>query len=101
VADLRVTDRYNGESPGGGGDAATVVDFPFPVTIQCAGTPENVGATCELETTANAIVPGAVRDGERAVVQVGQIRVNDGGPDGLAATAAGNHRFAAQGVYIP
>ena len=52
-------------------------------------------------TTANAIVPGAVSDGERAIVQLGQIRVNDGGPDGLAATADGNQKFAAQGVFIP
>jgi hypothetical protein len=27
--------------------------------------------------------------------------VNDGGPDGLAETAAGNQKFAAQGVFIP
>ena len=46
-------------------------------------------------------MPGAVRDGQRAIVQLGQIRVNDGGPDGLAATADGNQKFAAQGVFIP
>jgi hypothetical protein len=101
VADLRVTDRFNGESADGGSDPATVVDFPFPVTMQCAGTPADVGATCAVQTTAAALVPGAVRDGERAVVAVGQIRVNDGGPDGLAATVDGNRRFAAQGIFIP
>jgi acyl-homoserine-lactone acylase len=101
VADLRVTDRWNGEAAGGGGDSATVADFPFPVTMGCAATPDDVGATCEVSTTANALVPGAVLDGRRAVVQVGQVAVRDGGPDGLAATAAGNARFAAQGVFIP
>jgi acyl-homoserine-lactone acylase len=101
VAELRVTDKYNDPSPGGGTEPATVVDFPFPVTMQCAGTPDDAGATCAVETTANALVPGAVRDGKRAVVQVGQIRVDDGGPDGLAATAAGNARFAVQGIFIP
>ena len=101
TADLRVTDRFNGVDAGGGADAATVVDFPFPVTIQCSGTPDDVGGACAVATTANAIVPGAVRDGQRAIVQLGQIRVNDGGPDGLAATADGNQKFAAQGVFIP
>ena len=33
TADLRVTDRFNGVDAGGGEDAATVVDFPFPVTM--------------------------------------------------------------------
>jgi len=101
VADLRVTDRWNGEAAGGGTEAATVADFPFPVTLGCTPTPDDVGATCEVSTTANALVPGAVLDGRRAVVQIGQIAVRDGGPDGLAATAAGNARFAAQGVFIP
>ena len=78
-----------------------MVDFPFPVTIQCSATPDDVGGACAVDTSANAIVPGAVRDGQRAIVQLSQIRVNDGGPDGLAATADGNRKFAAQGVFIP
>jgi len=101
TADLRVTDRFNGVEAGGGEDAATSVDFPFPVTIQCSGTPDDVGGQCAVATTANAIVPGAVRDGQRAIVQLSQVRVNDGGPDGLAATADGNQKFAAQGIFIP
>jgi hypothetical protein len=101
IAELRVTDRYNGEAPGGGTDAATVVDFPFPVTMQCSATGTGIGAGCGVDTTANAVVPGAVRDGQRAIVQLSQIRVNDGGPDGLVATADGNRKFAAQGVFIP
>ena len=66
-----------------------------------APSPDRIGAACDVSTTANALVPGAVLDGNRAVVQIGQIAVLDGGPDGLAATAAGNSRFAAQGVLIP
>ena len=96
-----MTDRWNGAATGGGADPATVVDFPFPVTTGCTATPDDVGATCAVSTTANALVPGAVLDGRRAIVQMGQIAVRDGGPDGLAATAAGNARFAAQGVLIP
>jgi acyl-homoserine-lactone acylase len=103
VADLRVTDKFNDVGASGGTDAATVVDFPFPATVPCSATEADasVGATCAVSTSANALVPGAVTDGKRAVVQVGQVRVNDGGPDGLAATAAGNGKFAVQGVFIP
>jgi hypothetical protein len=101
VADLRVTDRFNGESVEGGSDAATLFDFPFPVTIPCSGTPDDVGGACAVDTTANAVVPGFVKDGQRAIVQLSQIRVNDGGPDGLAETADGNQKLAAQGVFIP
>jgi len=101
VANLRVTDRYNDVAADGGSDPATVVDFPFPVTVPCSGTPDDVGGACAVSTSANALVPGAVRDGKRANVEVGQITVNDGGPDGLVATADGNRKFAAQGVFIP
>ena len=42
-----------------------------------------------------------MKDGQRAIVQLGQVHVNDGGPDGLAETAAGNEMFAVQGVFVP
>jgi hypothetical protein len=96
-----VTDRFNGADDSGGEDAATLLDFPFPVTMSCSGTADDIGGACAVDTTANAVVPGAVKDGQRAVVQLSQIRVNDGGPDGVAETADGNRRFAAQGVFIP
>jgi acyl-homoserine-lactone acylase len=98
---FRVTDRLNGVDASGGEDAATVIDFPFPVTVQCSGTPDDVGGACAVDTTANAVVPGFVKDAQRAIVQLSQIHVNDGGPDGLTETAAGNRKFAAQGVFIP
>jgi len=96
-----VTDKNNDVGPAGGADPATVVDFPFPVPMQCAGTPAETGGACAVDTSANALVPGAVTDGQRAIVQVGQIRVDDGGPDGLAATADGNGKFAVQGIFVP
>jgi hypothetical protein len=46
-------------------------------------------------------MPGAFRDGKRAVVGLGQIRVDDGGQDGQAETDDGNRRFAVQGVFVP
>jgi acyl-homoserine-lactone acylase len=101
VPTLRLTDRDNAEAEGGGTDAATVVDFPFPVTMPCSGTPGDIGAECGVDTSANAVVPGAVQDGQRAILEVGQIHVDDGGADGLAETAEGNRKFATQGVFVP
>ena len=41
-----------------------------------------------------------MQQGKRAVWQLGQIQVLDGGPDGAAATAD-NSLFAVQGVFVP
>jgi Tol biopolymer transport system component len=98
---LRITDRNNAVPPGGGTDAATVVDIPFPVNASCAATADPlVGATCSASTSMDAIVPGAVKEGKRAVWQVGQVQVYDGGADG-AVTTSPNTLFARQGVFVP
>jgi hypothetical protein len=97
----RLTDRWNGTSPGGGNDAATMIDIPFPVAMDCASTPStSTGGACALDTSANAVVPGMVKDGDRQVVELGQVRASDGGPDGQVSTA-GNSLFAVQGVFVP
>jgi hypothetical protein len=41
-----------------------------------------------------------VRDGKRAVVEIGQVIVQDGGPDGNTSTAP-NTEFVRQGVFVP
>jgi hypothetical protein len=46
------------------------------------------------------VSPGAVLDGRRAVWQVGQVEVLDGGSDGEASTTP-NTRFLVQGVFVP
>jgi hypothetical protein len=51
-------------------------------------------------TTFNAVVPGAVSAGKRAIWELDQVVVNDGGADGLAATAP-NTVFERQGVFVP
>jgi len=100
-AQIRITDHFNAVAPGGGTDAATVVDIPFPVTTSCVSTAStSIGSSCPFTTTANAIVPGAVKDGKRGIVEIGQIQVFDGGPDGQAATTP-NTLFQVQGIFIP
>jgi hypothetical protein len=77
------------------------VDIPFPVTAACDVTADPaVGSTCEAETTFNAIVPGAIREGKRAIWALGKVEMSDGGADGVVGTLP-NNRFAAQGVFVP
>jgi hypothetical protein len=91
---LRITDRNNTPSSGGPG-AATVQEGSFPVTATCAG------GSCSVATTANALMPGSVLEGKRAIWQLGQIKVYDGGSDGVASTTGDNTLFMDQGVFVP
>jgi Tol biopolymer transport system component len=98
---IRITDRWSAVVAGGGSDAATVVDVPFPLAFGCVNTADSaIGGTCTSNTTFNAIVPAAIRDGKRSVLQLGQIVVDDGGPDGSSPTAP-NTQFLRQGVFVP
>jgi hypothetical protein len=100
-AQIRITDHWNAVAPGGGPDAATVVDIPFPVTTPCAGTASTaIGSNCNITTTADTVVPGSVKELKRAVVEINQIHVNDGGVDGVVGTDP-NTLFGVQGIFIP
>ena len=95
---LRVTDKLNGLAPVVNG---TTLDVPFPVTVVCAATGNTaIGASCSLDTTADAVLPGVVLEQKRTIWQVEAVRVEDGGPDGVASTP-GNTVFATQGVFVP
>jgi hypothetical protein len=97
-ATIRISDHYNGP---GLNEAATVVDIPFPVNGQCANTAlTSIGGTCSVNTTANAVVVGSVKDNQRGVVEIAQLQINDGGADGQIATAD-NTLFSVQGIFIP
>jgi hypothetical protein len=100
TAQIRITDAYNGAP--GFTTHATVIDLPFPVTGTCAATTGDatLGSNCSVNTTADAVVGGVVKEGKKANVEIGQIQVNDGGADGVVATAP-NLLFAVQGIYIP
>ncbi len=101
TATIRISDHYNGVASTNGSDPGTAVDLPFPVLTGCTATPDaGIGATCLANTSANATVPGVVKDGKRSVVEIGQLQVFDGGPDGLASTGP-NKLFTIQGLFIP
>jgi hypothetical protein len=97
-----ITDKYNG---GLGTESATGT-FPFyqpPLTIvvPCAATPDTaVGATCAVDTTADTLVPGVVKEGVRTTWELGQIQVWDAGEDGNPASDD-NTLFAVQGLFVP
>jgi glucose/arabinose dehydrogenase len=97
---IRITDKDNpppvGESPAG-----TAADGTFAYTVPCARTLDTtIGSTCAVTTSADAVTPGVIKEGMRAMWQLGQAQVFDGGPDGLAATTP-NTLFAVQGIFVP
>jgi hypothetical protein len=97
-ATIRISDHYNGPNLN---EAATVVDIPFPVNGACANNvATNVGGTCTVNTTANAVVAGSVKDTQRGVIEIGQLQISDGGADGQVASPD-NTLFEVQGIFIP
>ena len=97
-ATIRISDHYNGPNLN---EAATVTDIPFPVNGTCANTTAtNTGGTCSVNTTANAVVPGSVKDTQRGIVEIGQLQISDGGADGLNSSPD-NTLYSVQGIFIP
>jgi hypothetical protein len=92
----RLTDRN-----GSGADPATTTNILFPLTTQCTPTADaTVGSTCSLTTTLDTLIPGAIEEGQRTVMQLSQVQAIDGGPDGDTGTDP-NTIFLRQGVFVP
>jgi hypothetical protein len=101
-ATIRITDRYNGAALN---DPGTVYDIPFSWSVACTATgtpgiPNAIGSACTSITTANALIPGFVKFGQRQIIELGQTKVFDGGADGNAATND-NNLFQIQGIFNP
>jgi subtilisin family serine protease len=95
---LRLTDRLSGSALN---ESATLGDLPFEFVVPCATTVStSTGSVCSLSTSADAITPGIADEGSRAVWQLGQVSVADGGSDGLGSTDP-NGTFAVQGLFVP
>ena len=98
MSKLRLTDTHNGPSLA---DPATVADFDFPLGMECLPTADPaVGSSCNLDTTADAGVPGTVKEGDNTVIQLFRVRLSD---SGLNATRgdSDDRNFAIQGLYVP
>jgi hypothetical protein len=61
----------------------------------------NIGSTCSLTTTADALTGGTIIETRRTIWQLGDVQVLDGGPDGDADTAGDNTVFLREGVFVP
>jgi hypothetical protein len=97
-ATIRITDHQSGPSYD---EPATATDIPFPVGFQCANTADSsIGGTCTIQSTALAIGVPQSTVPTRAVVEITQLEVFDGGQDGFIGSA-GNTVFMRQGVFIP
>jgi len=98
---VQITDKHNTPSPGGPG-AGTTQAFPFEFDIGCTATADtSIGSDCALNTTFDALVPGAITEQQRAIWELGQVQVYDGGADGNPATTGDNTVFAVEGVFVP
>ena len=98
VLGLRITDRLNDvpqKVP------ATAMDTPLSFSVPCTSTAGSEGSNCSLTTTADAVLADVVREGQRAVWELGQVQVFDGGADGDGDTTADNTLFAVQGAFAP
>jgi hypothetical protein len=95
---VQITDRFNGPAQD---EPGTVQSNPYRFTVPCTATATSEGASCSLASTFNAILPGSVVEGGRAVWELGQVNVFDGGADGQAATRNDNTLFERQGVFVP
>jgi hypothetical protein len=95
---VRITDHYNGSALT---EAATLSEIPFPITVTCTNTAStSEGASCAITTSANAVVPGAVKTGQRATWELGQVYVYDGGAGGDIKTPDGG-LLVKQGLFVP
>ncbi len=97
---IRLTDHFNGS---GGNEAATVQDAPSPVTLYCTSTADtSTGGVCSFVNFSPCPPQGCsgIRNGDRAVVEVAQMKVFDGGRDGNVFTDD-NTLFEVQGIFIP
>jgi lipase/uncharacterized protein/lipase (class 2) len=99
VFGVRTTDRYNGAALD---EPATATDTTFAFNLACLETGGPEGGTCNAATTADAVTGGEIaREGQRAIWQLSQIQVFDGGGDGDADTTGDNTLFAVQGLFAP
>jgi hypothetical protein len=63
------------------------------------GYPTATGASCGVLTSVDSLSPGAVAGGKRAIWEIKQLSVLDGGADGDADSSP-NTVYARQGVFV-
>jgi hypothetical protein len=95
---VRITDAGNGP---GQDEFATLIDVGFPIPIDCLPSSDALlGSACGVNTSANALAPGVVKDAKAAIWQLGQVELEDSGPDGQRGNAD-DQVLAVQGIVLP
>jgi Tol biopolymer transport system component len=94
----KISDRNSAGNLG-----ATTLSYPVRASVPCTGTADTtVGSTCSLTSSLDAVIgAGAVVEQKRAIWELGQVQVLDGGSDGDATTLGDNTTFAVSGVFFP
>lgn len=103
VAESQRTDHRNGAA-----NAVTAVsdfyvfNFAVPCTTTAATT---IGSTCSASTTSNATLPGQITETQRAVIEINNVQLWDGGVDGDPDTqpsdGTASQVFMRSGVFVP
>jgi hypothetical protein len=105
-ANLQITDNSNAsETP----EPGTMQSINYQAPVDCVATAlDTIGASCNLSTTADAIVPGTVIEGRRSIWELGQVEVRDAGPNGTGyancppVCGDGDEAtFLREGVFVP
>jgi hypothetical protein len=98
LSSLQITDSSNAaETPEPGTVQSITYSAQSPCTLTTSGS---IGSSCNLNTTADSIVPGTVVEGRRSIWELGQVQVKDAGPDGTPGNGD-DAVFLRQGVYVP
>jgi hypothetical protein len=95
----QITDHLNGPDQNEPGTMQPT-SYAFAVPCSASGA-SSIGASCTLSSSFNAILPGSVVESNRAIWELGDVRVFDGGADGQANTTNDNTLFERQGVFVP
>jgi len=103
---LQITDRNNAaEIP----ETATMQTIQLQFPADCVATAStSIGSTCDLTTTVDAQIPGAVLDNQRSIWELGQVEIRDAGPNGTGYGSCpptcgdgDEAAFMRQGIFIP
>jgi hypothetical protein len=104
---MRITDSRNGF----GGAPGTVEDFRLDAPARCVPTLSPVGGSvCSLDTSADALVPGLMRENANAVMSLLSVELLDAGADGKVGDVSdcppkcgtGDEEvFMRQGAFVP
>jgi hypothetical protein len=104
--ELVITDRSNSvEAP----EPGTTQTFNFEYPVQCVlTTSTTIGGQCDLNTTADAVLPGMVLEGRRTMWNIGQVQIRDAGPNGTGYASCpptcgdgDEGTYLRQGVFAP